>query len=533
MKKQPLKSMMHGAFVLTIAAFIAKILSAVYRVPLQNLLGDEGFYVYQQVYPLYGIAMTFALTGLPQFIAKYVAEHDQVKNQVHAMKQLTTFVSWFGVFLWGVIFFFSQEIALLMGDGALGPSIQVASFTYLLIPPLAIYRGQLQGHLILVPTAISQVLEQFLRVGIILGAAMSFHYVGWTIYQVTQVAMAGSFVGGLVAGGLLFYYHRKHFPHTFQWGRDTLFHWPEKKLRRRFLVEGGFVSIYSGYFIFLQLMDSFLLVNVLEQSGLSSLEARVEKGIFDRGQPLVQLGLVVALALSTSFVPMLTRYLREKKASDFLFSAQLYLRLTTTIGLAASVGLSLVMPYMNYTLFKDRSGNQVLSLFVFSVVLMALIHGYQSLAQSQNHFRKALQAAGIGLVAKLLLTPVFVFLWGTLGASLSTLLTLSLVLWALIREEQPAINAFWREGKFGLRLLASIGVMSLTLVTFYQFFERFFGGVSHRRTALSLTLVGVLVGMVSFGFSLVYFNVFTLEEWTVIPFGKKILRKVGRKNETR
>lgn len=532
MKKQPLKSMMHGAFILTIAAFIAKLLSAVYRVPLQNLVGDEGFYVYQQVYPFYGIAMTLALTGLPQFIAKYVAEQEQATNQVQHLKSLTSFVTILGFLLWGVVFFFSQEMAVLMGDEALGTSIRVASLTFLLIPPLALYRGQLQGHLILVPTALSQVVEQFLRVGVILAAATSFHYIGWNIYQVTQVSMIGSFIGGIVACAILFASHRRHFPTAFHWGRGGYYQWPEKKLRRRFLVEGGFVSIYSGYFIFLQLIDSFLLVNLLEKSGLSPLEARIEKGIFDRGQPLVQLGLVVALALSTSFVPMLTRYLREKKQADFLFSAQLYLRLTTTIGLAASVGLALVMPYMNYTLFKDRAGNGILSLFVFSVVLMALIHGYQSLAQSQNHFRTALRAAGIGLLIKLFVTPPLVLIGGTMGASLATICALSVVLWMLIRQEQSAINAFWRQGKFGWHLLGATAVMSVTILAFYGSFEQLFGQVAHRSTALVMTLLGVLLGMLSFGFSLVYFNVFTPEEWAVIPFGKKILRKVGRKNET-
>ena len=62
-----MRRVMQGAFVLTIASFIAKVLSALYRIPLQNLVGDEGFYVYQQVYPIYGIAMTLALSGLPQF----------------------------------------------------------------------------------------------------------------------------------------------------------------------------------------------------------------------------------------------------------------------------------------------------------------------------------------------------------------------------------------------------------------------------------------------------------------------------------
>ncbi|MDK6814906.1 oligosaccharide flippase family protein, partial [Corynebacterium sp. UMB6689] len=62
-----------GASLLTLAGIIAKILSAVYRVPFQNLVGDTGFYVYQQVYPIYGIGMTFALSGLPNYVGKQIS----------------------------------------------------------------------------------------------------------------------------------------------------------------------------------------------------------------------------------------------------------------------------------------------------------------------------------------------------------------------------------------------------------------------------------------------------------------------------
>ena len=75
MKKINSKGMMQGAIALSIAAFIAKILSAVYRVPFQNMVGNTGFYVYQQVYPIYGIGMTFALTGFPVFVSNVVAEY--------------------------------------------------------------------------------------------------------------------------------------------------------------------------------------------------------------------------------------------------------------------------------------------------------------------------------------------------------------------------------------------------------------------------------------------------------------------------
>ena len=116
---------MQGAFVLTAASFVAKLLSAIYRVPYQNFAGDEGFYVYQQVYPIYGIAMTLALSGLPQFISKYVAEQKEPREQRRALEELFPLISAFGLILWALFFFSSQPLANWMGDRNLAPLIQV------------------------------------------------------------------------------------------------------------------------------------------------------------------------------------------------------------------------------------------------------------------------------------------------------------------------------------------------------------------------------------------------------------------------
>ena len=63
MHNQQMKHLMRGAWILSLSPLIAKILSAVYRVPFQNMVGDTGFYAYQQIYPIYGLGMTFALSG--------------------------------------------------------------------------------------------------------------------------------------------------------------------------------------------------------------------------------------------------------------------------------------------------------------------------------------------------------------------------------------------------------------------------------------------------------------------------------------
>ena len=71
-KQNALDNMIKGGLILTFSSFIVKLLSAIYKVPFQNLTGDAGFYVYQQVYPLYGLAVAFTLQGLPPFISKVV-----------------------------------------------------------------------------------------------------------------------------------------------------------------------------------------------------------------------------------------------------------------------------------------------------------------------------------------------------------------------------------------------------------------------------------------------------------------------------
>src|SRR5699024_9719571 len=65
---------MHGALLLTVAGLISKVLSAGYRIPLQNLTGDIGFYIYQQIYPLLGIALVLSLYGFPSAISKITVD---------------------------------------------------------------------------------------------------------------------------------------------------------------------------------------------------------------------------------------------------------------------------------------------------------------------------------------------------------------------------------------------------------------------------------------------------------------------------
>lgn len=97
------KQVVKGAFLLTVAAIITKILSAIYRVPFQNIAGDIGFYIYQQVYPFYGAAVVLSTYGFPVVISKLYAEKMSLNDRDGANQLLV--ISFFFLLLLGLICF--------------------------------------------------------------------------------------------------------------------------------------------------------------------------------------------------------------------------------------------------------------------------------------------------------------------------------------------------------------------------------------------------------------------------------------------
>ncbi len=188
MHNQEMKHLMRGAWILSLSSLIAKILSAVYRVPFQNMVGDTGFYAYQQIYPIYGLGMTFALSGFPVYISKLVAEADSDEAKLTVAHQSRVILTWISWALFLGLQIFGGVIAQAMADPELLPLIQTVAFMFLTMPLLATGRGYFQGTFDMAKTATSQVVEQVVRVAVILLAACGFcniigAFIRWVLWQ--------------------------------------------------------------------------------------------------------------------------------------------------------------------------------------------------------------------------------------------------------------------------------------------------------------------------------------------------------------
>jgi PST family polysaccharide transporter len=295
-------SMWRGTVVLTIAAFVTKLFSALYRIPYQNIVGDVGFYIYQQVYPIYGIAMSLSLYGYPIVISKLIAERIAVRDRTGIASVLQVsllFLCSLGLFIFTVLYIGAAQLAIWMGDGKLAPSIRLLSISFLLFPFVALLRGYFQGHNKMVPTAVSQVGEQFVRVSGILFLSYWFIKSGYDVYTCGTAAMAGTLAGGLTALLLLtaFWIRRENR------GRIHIKtnHAEARRIISYLFIKGIIICVTNMVLTLIPLVDSFLLLSLLGQQGGESMEhAKLLKGIYDRGQPLIQLG-TVASACSTYF----------------------------------------------------------------------------------------------------------------------------------------------------------------------------------------------------------------------------------------
>ncbi|WP_409021582.1 oligosaccharide flippase family protein [Dellaglioa sp. P0083] len=522
MGNKQLRHLMRGAMILSIASLIAKILSAIYRVPFQNLVGDTGFYIYQQVYPIYGIGMTFALTGFPVYISKLIAEEPSKEDKIKLSHDIFIVLSIFSLVIFSGLQLGSSWIATAMGDRQLAGLIKSVSFMFLFLPVLAVGRGYYQGIFAMNKTAVSQVVEQLLRVGLIILAAYIAVENNMSLYSMGAWAMFGATIGAIGASFSFIHFFRAEFRKIrlqINWQRLLI---TSKKL----FSEGLIICLFAAMMVLLQLIDSFTVKNGLVHFGYSNNIAKSLKGVYDRAQPLVQLGLVISVGFSSMLLPSLASARREDRKKDFQRYAGMLVHITVALSMAATIGLIAVMPLVNQALFGDQLQNGTLSVYMFSIFLAAVIGTYNSVLQSLGLYRTSVIALIIGLLLKMSINFYLVSILGTVGASIATILSLLLVLIAMWIMSPSEIRQLLIDPKFMMKLTLICVIMGIVV---YLLDNQLINWTSDKRLLSGvIALISGSIGAGIFGGLAVKWKLFSIREWLSFPFGKRILKKFIR-----
>ncbi|MGF7015769.1 putative polysaccharide biosynthesis protein [Ornithinibacillus bavariensis] len=504
-----------GALLLSVAGLISKILSAGYRIPLQNLTGDIGFYIYQQVYPIIGIAMALALYGFPTAISKLAAEKDRISFKYFMLPILFILFLICGTFSF-LLFVNADAIATKIGDKQLVFAYQLASMVFLIVPFTALLRGIFQGKSFMKPTAYSQIGEQVVRVFVIIMVAVMVSYGGWDLYRLGPAAGIASIGGSIFALCILIYFYIKDRPSSF-----VTYTIPWKEYGRTIIVFGLIASLNHMILLILQFADAFTMVPSLIEYGLSPTEAMEAKGVFDRGQPLIQIGAVLGSSFGLALVPAISRKGTINKHRETSAQISGALKISFILAAGASIGLIMLFPKVNSLLFQDNQGTLSLSILMVAVVLSALVITASSVLQGlDNEIWVALFILSAFLI-KWLFNIFLVPHYGIIGSAIATVLSLLFLIVALVFRLKRIMGG---EKLIQMKWIGFVLAISGMVIVVWLA-ELLIGTYDLSRFGLLIYILIVsTVGAITYLSLLVRFNVFLDSELSLLPFGSRLIR---------
>lgn len=415
-----------STIILTVATLLSKVLGSVFRIPLQNIAGDEVVGIFNLVYPVYMVALYLSVAGIPLAISKLIAEAN-ARDESYKVKKIYMTSSFlaiaFGVLSFSVILGLSDVLATWLGGAKF--ALIVVACTLLVAPYMAVYRGFFQGHGNMQPTAVSQVLEQLTRAVLIIVIALVLVQFDFEAEVVAGGVMFGSILGALAS---LVYLRLKYARSDVKVVDKTPFSGADfKSYSKTILVMSIPIAIGSVTMALMNFVDSFTIAYALRDLGLSEREIRYEYGVYGRGLTLVQIVTVFASAIILPLVPLISQKLAvgdRAGASGAVSDAH---KMTHLISWPAALGLFALTLPLNVGLFTNAEGSSMMAILNVSAALTALTILGTGALQGLNKARVGAYIVVGAVVVKVFTNIVLVKAFGLDGAAWSTLLVYALI----------------------------------------------------------------------------------------------------------
>jgi stage V sporulation protein B len=415
------RSLLGGISILGIAGLICKIVGVLYTIPLANLIGSEGIGVYQQVFPTYNLMLTISSAGIPVAISRMVA-YRLAKGHIRGSRR----VFYTALIILTTLGFLSTLIMLLLSGqlaAATGTPESDMGFRYiapslLLVCVMSAFRGFMQGHRRMVPTAVSQLIEQVGKVGVALPLAYSFMRSGGY-----TMGVAGALLGTSIAEAVaLLYMTADYFlmrSRLYQTGGNLLIeNQPEgwRRIAREMVFSAVPITIGACIVPLAGAVDSFMLVRLM-QVYLPQAEALSRYGIYSGLViPLINVPTALAMAMASNLVPSISAKRAAGDNEGIRRDAASGLRLAMVIGLPSSIGMSLLAEPILFLLFGGgrystaqlQMGGQLLSISALTIVVFTLVQASSGILQGLYKQRIPMYTLMLGVILKVGINYTFV-----------------------------------------------------------------------------------------------------------------------------
>jgi stage V sporulation protein B len=524
-------SLLKGTLILSIAGVIVKVIGAVYRIPLANIITSEGMGYYGSAYPIYGFLIAISTTGLPTAISKLVSEKMALGQPGEAHRVFrVSFVTLFAVGLISSTALFAASkylVNAIQNPKAYYSMIAVAPALFF-VPLMSAFRGYFQGLQNMVPTALSQVFEQLGRVivGFILAIVLLPRGLEYAAAGASFGASSGA-VAGLIVIYMVYLLNKKkiladgkHSPIGVRESTNSI-------LYRLFAIAIP-ITLGTSVMPLMTLIDLGIVVRRLQFAGFSIEQSNSMYGqLSQMAATLINFPQVITVALAASLVPAVSESVARRDWQGLRRKSVVGMKTGILVGLPASAGLFvLARPIMLMLYPREPEAWMVLQVLALGFVFLAVIQTATGMLQGIGKpiipVRNLLIGSVFKLVTSYFLTGIAAI--NIRGAALGTVvgyMAAAVLDYAAVKREIG-----FRIGIMDslIKPVAATVVMSAAAAAVYAAALRAVGSNT------LATLAAVSAGAALYGVVLVLIGGVTAGELELMPGGKRItalLRRAG------
>lgn len=544
MSNEKKQSFMGGVTVLAISTILVKICGALYKIPLGNILGDEGIAHFNTAYNIYSVLLTISTAGLPLALSKLVSEANSLGRTNQARRCFRTAMGLFlviGVLGTAGMLLFTGELAAWMNNSQAYWPIKMLGISFVCVSIMCAFRGYAQGRQNMVPTAVSQLIESFFK--LVVGLPLAWYLIkrGFGL----DIGAAGAIVGvtaGIILAMLFmifdYFRHRNDLPagSDMPEGRGTVL--------KRLLQLGIPITIGQAGMSILNMLDQKIIMGQLQNLTRSQIasgqlaamtEMEIEKassalyGQYTLSSNLYNLLPAFLPAVAISLIPAISVAATRQDHREVNRVVSASFRLIAVIAIPAGVGLSVMAGPILQLLYPSQAeaataATYHLQLLGIASIFMCVMLLTNSIMQAHNKVNWPIYTMLIGGVVKVAVNYVLV---GDpdiniKGAPIGTLVcygliaVLNLILVYRLLADKPNYFAY-----FCKPVLASV-VMGAACWACYGLTGSLFGA-GYLRQALA-TMVSIGVAVVVYLVLVIALRIITREDLAMVPKGDKIAR---------
>lgn len=421
-------SFLEGALIATIAIFITKFLGIIYVIPFYSIVGDQGGALYGYAYNIYNFFLVISSAGIPLAISKLTSEYNTLKKYKEKnfmFKEAQKIIFAFSIICFLICFIFAKPIAsIILGNVSGGNTIEdvtfvirCVSFAILVVPLLSIIKGYLQGHGFIKPSSISQVLEQLIRIFVIIfGSYLTLKVFNLSLRTAIGVAVFGAAAGAIIAYLYLIRKMKLITKDSIENTNDLNKEQKKDILKKLIYYAIPFIIINVANSLY-NTTDMILLNRGLEFLGYEGPETETIISVFTTwGHKLNMIVTSIATGVAVSLIPSISASRAKNDNKDINDKINKLLQIFFYIALPLALFMSLFAKEI-WTIFYGTSyyGPRIFRLLILTAAADALYIMINNALQGLNKTKLIYTAVISGLLTNLCLDVPLMILLNKIG----------------------------------------------------------------------------------------------------------------------